>query len=91
MLSNFAMLRTAFTAASLAVIMQPAAALHRVHSYHHASRAAVPVPPARRDTPSYDDPSRFGGDSAMGPEAASSSVAAVHVQPRGSGFAPNSK
>ena len=89
---DFARLRTVFTVASLVVIVQPAVALDRMHDHRHAhgSVGSLPVPPSHYDTPSYDDPSKFGGESVMGSEVASSSVAPVHVQPRGGGFAPNS-
>ena len=86
------MLRAAFLVSGIALIIPPAAALRRMHSHQAdgASRSLVPVPQPilhHEEPPSYNDPSKFGGDSV--PDA-SNTPAAVHVQPRGSGFNPNS-
>lgn len=86
-------LGAALTVSGLVLIMQPAAALHRVHNNDRAdgiahSSATVPRPPVHYDdTPSYDDPSKFGGGSV--PETLNP-PAPAHVQPRGSAFNPNS-
>jgi hypothetical protein len=97
--------RAVLTVFGLALTVQSATALHRVHNHHQAdgvvrSRHAAALPPAHYDdTPSYDDPSKFGGSTApsamTGSSAglsteASSSAAAVRVQPRGNTFTPNS-
>jgi hypothetical protein len=84
-------LLAAVTLLGLVLAMQPAAALHPARNHHNdrgiaRSWAAAPRPPVYYDdTPSYDDPSKFGGGSV--PENPPSPV---HVQPRGSGFDPNS-
>ena len=93
------------TVFGLVLTMQSAAAFHRGHNHHQAdgivrSRHVAAWPPVHYDdTPSYDDPSRFGGGTALSamtePSArpsteASSSASAVHVQPRGSTFTRNS-
>jgi hypothetical protein len=86
--------------------MQPAAALHPGRDHRHVdgfvrSQAAAHRPPVRHDdTPSYNDPSKFGGDAALSvmaeppstPSPAENSNAAVpvRVQPRGNAFTPNS-
>jgi hypothetical protein len=86
-------LRTAATLLGFALAMQPAAARHPARNYHDAggvarSWAAAPGPPVyHHDTASYDDPSKFAGETA--PETLNP-PSPVHVQPRGSGFDPNS-
>ena len=86
-------LRAAAALLGLALAMQPAAALHPARNHHDAggvarSWAAAPRPPVHcDDTPGYDDPSKFGGETA--PETLNP-PSPVHVQPRGSGFDPNS-
>jgi hypothetical protein len=87
----------------LVLTMQPAAALHRVHHRHQAdgivrSRHVAASPAVHYDdTPSYDDPSKYGGGTALSVRTESSiqpstetSAAAVHVQPRSTTFTPNS-
>ena len=87
----------------LALMIQPSAALSSVHKRHHAGsniRAAEPRAPAHHDnTPGYDDPSRYGGGTALpvmselstGPTPDSSSATSqVRVQPRGGNFSPES-
>ncbi len=93
------------TVFGLVLTMQSAAALDRVHNRRQADSIVHPRHVAARqpvhydDTPSYNDPSKFGGStvpSAMAEPLAppsteiSSPATAVHVQPRGSTFAPNS-
>jgi hypothetical protein len=85
-------LRASLAASGLILIMQPAAALDHAHDKHRAdvarSRAEMPRSPGHYDdTPSYDDPSKFGGDAAQTSNPASP---VVQVQPRGSAFDPNS-
>lgn len=101
---KFARRRAVLAVFGLVLTMQSAAALHRVHNHRQAdgivrSRHVAWPPVHHDDTPSYDDPSKFGGGSApsvmTGSSArpsteTSSSAAAVHVQPRGNAFTPNS-
>jgi len=95
--ADFAKSRAALAVIGVALIIQPSAASHRAHGHRHIdgkSPAAVMSPQVRHDRPGYNDPSKFGGEAAVSPSLPSaaevSSAAAVHVQPRGSGFSPNS-
>jgi hypothetical protein len=95
--ADFATSRAALAVIGVALIIQPSAASHRAHGYRHIggkSPAAVMSPQVRHDRPDYNDPSKFGGEAAASPSLPSaaevSSAAAVHVQPRGSSFSPNS-
>jgi hypothetical protein len=95
--ADFATRRAALAMIGVALIIQPSAASHRAHGHRHIdgqSPAAIMSPQARHDRHDYNDPSKFGGEAAASPTPPSatevSSAAAVHVQPRGSGFSPNS-